>query len=55
MRDGRDEVRLQVLDGSLGREVAECEDGPAFERDARQRQPELAPVDLDRLGLRRGA
>ena len=52
VRDSRDELRLQGLDRSFGGEVAEGEDRSALEPDAGDREPELAPVDLDRLGLR---
>src|SRR5207244_9512682 len=52
VRDGRDEVRFEGLDGSLRGEVAKREDRSVFESDRCDRQPELAAVDLDRLGLR---
>ena len=51
VRDGRDEVGLELFDCALGGEVAEGEDCPALEADSGDRQPELAAVDLDRLGL----
>src|SRR5439155_2515439 len=52
VRHGRDEVRLESLDGPLGGEVTEREDRSVLETHGGDRQPELAAVDLDWLRLR---
>ena len=55
VRDGRDEVALELLDGPLLGEVAERVDGALRELGGGEREPELAagPVERERLLPRR--
>ena len=53
MRDGGDELLPYLFERALRGQVAERVHDPVLEVDAGDRQPQLAPVDLDRHGLRR--
>ena len=52
VRDRRDEVAADLLEGALLGQVAEGVDGALGQADAGDREPELAPADLDRERLR---
>src|SRR5262245_25763292 len=52
VRDGRDEVGAHLLEGAVLGQVAEREDRSLVELDRREREPELAALDLDRHRLR---
>ena len=52
VRDGRDEVALQLLDGALLGQVAERVDGALRELGGGEREPELALAAVDRERLR---
>ena len=52
VRDRRDEVAPDLLEGALLGQVAEGVDGALGQADAGDREPELAPADLDRERLR---
>ena len=47
MRDGRDELALELVERAFLGQAAERVDDPVAERDARDREPELAPVEFE--------